>query len=398
MTAESPIIVSTPKRQAGAFTFGVIFLLESFVRALNAGVLSIQAHDLLGSSQKVSILSTCVSFAVLCATLSMPFVVGRMRRRYAYTLGVVCLAMASVLLATFTLPGQIFGVFLRNAGASIASVTLSLYILDNIKRQDFASTESIRMSMSTVSWMSGPIIGIWLYTNIGPIATQAAVFAACVVLLAVFWFLRLSDTKTMPSGNLQPFNPLKNVKRFVAQPRLRLAWAIAFGRSCYWATLFIYGPLLLLEGGLGKQAGGILVSLSQVVLALTFLYGLLAARIGVRLVVSGCFFASAICAIAAGVAGTEMPMLAGGLLVLGALAATGLDGVGGVPYLRAVKPHERQRMTAVYRTFIDFSELIPGFIFAIALSFFAIDTVFVILGIFLVGMAIMTFRYVPKSM
>ncbi len=398
MTAESPIIVAKPKHQAGAFTFGLIFLLESFVRSLNAGVLSIQAHDLLGSNQKVSILSTSVAFAVLSATLLMPFVVGRMRRRFAYTLGVVCLALASMLLATFTLPGQIFGVFLRNVGASIASVTLSLYILDNIKRQDFASTESIRMSMATVSWMSGPILGIWLYTNYGPAATQAAVFMSCVVLLCVFWYLRLTDKHMLPSGNLQPFNPLKNVRRFLQQPRLRLAWAIAFGRSCYWSTLFIYGPLLLLEGGLGKQAGGILVSLSQVVLALTFLYGMLAARIGVRWVVTGCFFVCAVCAFATGIAGTAMPMLAGGLLVLGALAATGLDGVGGVPYLRAVRPHERQRMTAVYRTFIDFSELIPGFIFAIALSFFAIDVVFIILGVFLFGMAIMTWRYVPKSM
>jgi hypothetical protein len=33
----------------------------------------------------------------------------------------------------------------------------------------------------------------------------------------------------MPSGTLQPFNPLVNVARFVRQPRLRLARMVAPG-------------------------------------------------------------------------------------------------------------------------------------------------------------------------
>jgi MFS family permease len=398
MTMDSPVLTQVTPARAGAGTFGILFLLESFTRSLNAGVLSIQAHDLLGSSQRVSVLSTSVACAVLTATLLMPFIIGAMRRRYAYSLGIGLLAVSSLVLATFTVPGQIVGLFLRNAGVSIVSVTLSLYILDHIKKTGFARAESMRMSMATASWMAGPYTGVWLYTQYGPMATQAAVFVASMVLLAAFWYLRLTDPNTLPSGKLPPFNPIKNVRRFVRQPRLRLAWAIAFGRSCYWATLFIYGPLLMLEGHLGKQAGGILVSLSQAVLAATFLYGMLAARIGVRGVLAGCFAVVAVCAIAAGLAGKEMPLLAGGFLLAGALAATGLDGVGGVPFLRAVKSHERQRMTPVYRTFIDFSELIPGFVFAIALSYFSINSVFIILGCFLIGLSYLSWRYVPRSM
>ena len=36
-----------------------------------------------------------------------------------------------------------------------------------------------------------------------------------------------------------------------------------------------------------------------------------------------------------------------------------LDGLGPVPFLRAVRVHERAQMTAVYRTYLDASELLP---------------------------------------
>jgi hypothetical protein len=94
----------------------------------------------------------------------------------------------------------------------------------------------------------------------------------------------------------------------------------------------------------------------------------------------------------------EHPYIAMFFLLFGAFAASGLDGVGGIPFLRAVRTHERQRMAAVYRTYIDFSDLIPAMIFAVALSYFEIGIVFIILGASLVLMGALAFRYLPKSM
>ena len=48
-------------RRAGAYTFAALFAVESFVRALNSTVVSLQAYDILGAAQKVSVLSTAVS-------------------------------------------------------------------------------------------------------------------------------------------------------------------------------------------------------------------------------------------------------------------------------------------------------------------------------------------------
>jgi MFS family permease len=133
-------------------------------------------------------------------------------------------------------------------------------------------------------------------------------------------------------------------------------------------------------------------------LLFAYVFGQLARKFGVRAIISSCFQMMALASIAAGIAGKEQPYIAMFFLLFGAFAASGLDGVGGIPFLRAVRTHERQRMAAVYRTYIDFSELIPAMIFAVALSYFEIGIVFIILGASLVLMGALAFRYLPKSM
>ncbi len=386
------------RQRAGVFTFALLFSLESLVRSLNATVLSLQAYELLGSSQAVSVLSTVVSLAVLITTLLMPYALGRVRRRYAYTAGILCMIGASLALAGFSISGQVIGSYLRNFGAAVLNVTLSLYIMDNIRKSDFARTEPLRLSLSTFSWMLGPASGVWLYDHYGPWGAQLASLGGALVLLGVFWALRLSDRASMPSGTLTSFNPLANVRRFVSQPRLRLAWAIAFGRSCFWSTFFIYGPLLVIEGRLSKQTAGLMISASQALLLAAWLFGKLASRIGVRPVISMCFLVISLASLGAGVAGSQHPQVAIAFLLIASAAATGIDGVGSIPFLRAVRFHERQRMAAVYRTFIDFSELIPGMIFALALRAFDVPVVFIILGLGTFVTGFLSWRYLPRSM
>lgn len=399
MPSESALPTVPLPRKAGAYTFAAIFAVESFARALNSTVISLQAYDILGSAQQVSVLFTSMSLVVLLTTLLLPYVLGRMRRRWAYTLGILLITLASVALASHVLLGQAAGMWLRNTGAAIMNITLSLYILDHIKRNDLARAEPLRLSLSTFSWMTGPALGVWLYVNYGPWGTQLAVIATAAALLALFWYLRLSDRgHTLPQGTLQPFNPLASVNRFLCQPRLRLAWVIAFGRSCFWTTFFIYGPLLVVESGLGKNIGGLMISASQAMLLTAYLSGRVAQRYGVRVVITGAFILACIASIFAGIAGTGAPYLAIAFMLLGSVAASALDGVGGIPFLRAVRHHERQQMTAVYRTYIDLSELIPSFIFAFTLLWFDIGTVFIILGLCLALVGLMSWRFLPRSL
>ncbi|WP_373504514.1 MFS transporter [Aestuariivirga sp.] len=399
MPSDSTAAILPQPRRAGAYTFAAIFAVESFVRALNSTVVSLQAYDILGSAQKVSVLSTSVSITVLAVTLMLPHVLGRLRRRWAYTFGVVLLMAASLALASHVLAGQAAGMLMRNVGAAIANITLSLYILDHIRRNDLARAEPLRLSLSTFSWMMGPATGVWLYVSLGPWGPQLAAIASAGVLLVIFWYLRLSENVSAPRPvNLKRFDAISNLRRFTSQPRLRLAWLIAFGRSCFWTTFFIYGPLLIVESGLGKTLGGLMISASQAVLLTAWVSGRIARTHGVRKVIAGAFMLCCVTSLGAGLAGTSAPYVAMGCLLMGSVAASALDGVGGIPFLRAVRHRERQEMTAVYRTYIDCSELIPASVFAFALLWLPIGMVFVILAVGLAGIGFIAWRYLPKSL
>jgi MFS family permease len=384
--------------QPGAWAFAVLYSIESISRASLASIVPIQAYDLLKDEQQVSVLFFAVGIAGIGATLFAPLFFQRVPRRFVYTGGALALALASAALATHTLFGQALGMFGRVFGASTLSIVLNLYIMEFIPKHQLVRSESLRLALSTLSWTIGPAFGVWLYTEFGPVAPFAWSAAWALALIAIFWFFRLSSNQAISPGPLKPVRPLANVARFMAQPRMRLAWLIAFGRSCYWSTFFIYAPILMVATGQGKLAGGLVVSAGNALLFLAVPWGRLGGRIGVRPVAVFAFAAAAVAALAAGAAGADHPWVAALLLLFGTVFAVALDAVGSAPFLRSVHVYERPQMTAVYRTYLDISELLPPLVYAVILGFTGLGGVFVALSVFCAVCGWFAWRHLPRSM
>jgi MFS family permease len=384
------------EHRRGALAFATLFALESLARALVSTVISVQAYDLLQNNQQVSMLFTVIGIGGLAATLTIPAVVRLTARRWVYSGGTLLLMAAGALLATHTLAGQAAGMFFRLLGAACLNITLSLYILDHIPRQDLVRSEPLRLALSTASWTIGPYLGVYLYARHGVWSPFVLSMVAAGLVLAVFWYLRLREF-IRPAQKAPP-NPLRNIGRFIAQPRLRLAWLIAFGRSCFWSTFFTYLPLLMIGAGMGAEVGGFIISLGNMALVTAVYFGRLARRVGVRQVIAGAMAALALVSALAGICGTALPLIAAGFLLAGAIAGAALDGVGGIPFLRAVKARERAEMAGVYRTFIDVADLLPTLVFSVVLLFFPLGAVFIVLGAWLAVVAGLSWLYLPRSL
>ncbi len=385
-------------RPAGARTFATLYGLESFARASVASVIPIQAYDILQSEQGVSILYTVVALLGLSATLFMPMLIERFSRRWIYTAGVASLAIGSALFVTETLAGQVLGMLARVMGASALSITLNLYIMDHIRKTEFMQAESLRMAWSMLGWTAGPTLGVLLYTHYGIVAPHAVVLCFATVLLALFWHYRLGDNPLIRPGKTRAANPLANIGRFVAQPRLRLAWVIAFGRSGFWTTFFVYAPILMVVTGEGELAGGLLVSAGNALLFTAVFWGRAGKKHGARNIMTLAFAAMTATLLAAGFCGERYPLVAGGFLFCCAFFAIALDALGSTAFMRAVRSFERPQMSAVYRTYLDFSELLPPLAYSVVLAIFGLGAVFVTLGVFCAICALFTWRYLPKSM
>jgi MFS family permease len=385
-------------RAPGARTFALLYAVESFARASVASVVPIQAYELLQDKQAVSLLYTAVALAGLSVTLFMPMLILRFARRWVYAAGVASLALGAAMFLTDTLPGQMLGMLLRVMGASALSITLNLYIMDHIAKTRFIEAESMRMAFSTLAWTGGPTLGVVLYTHFGLWAAHGIVVAFCAVLLAMFWYFRMSDDRAIRPGPTGPSNPLANIGRFVRQPRLRLAWLIAFGRSCFWTTFFIYGPILMVATGQGSLAGGLLVSAGNALLFFAILWGKAGQRYGARATMAFAFAAMSATLLAAAAFGERLPLVAGGFLLATAFFAVALDSLGSTAFMRAVRVRERPQMSAVYRTYLDLSELLPPLVYSVVLAFAGLGGVFASLGMFVAFCGWLTWRYLPKGL
>jgi len=191
-------------------------------------------------------------------------------------------------------------------------------------------------------------------------------------------------------------NPLSSIGRFVAQPRLRLAWAIAFGRTCWWGAFMVYGPLLMVRSDEDPMFGGLMVSAASAMLFFTPIWGRIGARLGLRRTIVGAFCVAGTATFAAGLAGW-IPLLAAVLLMIAALGGTCLDAIGNIPFLRAAHPYERPQMATVFRTYMDLADLITSGVMAAVLSFFDLPVVFIVSGLAAFALAAVA-RHLPRSM
>ncbi len=380
----------------GIKSFALLFALESMTRALLATVIALQALELLHHTRDVSVLYSAVGIVGLATSLTIPLLVNHIGRRWVYTLGTVALVVAAFAFATATVTGQALGMLIRVFGTACLNITTSLYIMQYIKKRDLTRSEPFRLQVAALAWTLGPSIGVYLYTEFGnawPFFTSAV---SAALLLIAFWFLRLGDDPVITDGKRGSPNPLKNINRFMRQPRLRLAWWITFGRSSWWVFFFIYTPLYMVTAGKGELMGSIIVSAGNAMLLLTPLFGHFARDHGLRKVIVWAFVGCGLATSASGlVAGA--PLFVATLLLIGSLACVALDAVGNIPFMRSVRVWERPAMTTVFRTYMDFSELLTPAIFALILTFADLNAAFVIVGLMIASFALFA-RFLPKSM
>ncbi|MGD2172713.1 MAG: MFS transporter [Gammaproteobacteria bacterium] len=389
--------MQTAQERPGASVFASLYALESYARSLLSTVITVQALYLLGNARDVSLLFSAVGVTGLMASFSIPLLIRHLSRRWVYTLGALLIIAAAASLATHSLAGQTLGMLFRVYGTACLNITLSLYILQYIRRTELTVSEPRRMQYGAVAWVVGPALGMFLYQRFGNLAPFAVSASMSLLLIAIFWMLRLGDKPGIVAQNERSRRgPARSIGRFLAQPRLRLAWTIVFMRSSWWVFFFIYAPVYAVQHGLGEVAGAMVVSAGNAMLFVAPVAGSFARRFGVRGVLLVGYVVCGSFTLAAGVFfDARFTVIA--LLLLASVGTVCLDAVGNVPFLAAVRAREREEMTTVFRTYLDAAELIPPAMFALVLSFLDLRAVFLIQGCAMIA-ATALLQYLPARL
>lgn len=374
----------------------ILFFIESVARTILLTVVPLQAFRILGDAQRVSLLYFAAGLVGLAGSLTIPWLVRRLRRRRVFTLGALAMALAAALFTREDTIGLAAGLALMAFATSCLGIAMNLYVMDHIQRRELSRFEPIRMFLSASAWAIGPWLGVWLAASLRPSAPFVLAMLSSGATLAVFWYLRLTDNPAVASAPLRSPNPMRYLPRFFGQPRLRLAWALAVGRSGWWQMFYVYGPIYAVSMGFSDIESGAIVSVGNAMLFLVPLWGWLGRRHGLRNLLVASYGLAGLLTMAVAAA-SNAPWLGIALIVGAALGASGVDGGGNVPFLRAVRPLERAEMTTVYMTYRNASQLGPPGIYAFLLRTFELPAVFVAGGALTVAMALLA-RYIPRRM
>jgi MFS family permease len=375
--------------------FASLFVLSGTAQTIIMSVLPVRALEIIGSPGAVSLAYVGVGVAAFGGRFAIPALIGRIGRLGLATTAAAGLAIGAVLLQTGTVAGLLVGLAANVFMVACFEVILSLYVLDNIPRGELGRFEPRRIFFAATPYTFGPWLGIYLDLHVAPwVPFVIAVAAAGVLCVAI----RAARLREGPLHGVvrPPTSPLRYVGRFFRQPRLRLAWGLAIGRSAWWSSFFIYAPIAAVEGGLGAETGGIIVSIGLGWLWFVPLWGWVGRRWGLRRLLLLGYLATGVGSIAAGLAmGT--PWLGAVLLLVAAFACESIDGAGNTLFLRAVHPHERSEMTAVFAGYRDIAQLVPPAIFAGLLAVFPVSAVFLTGGVMMIALSGLA-RYIPRRL
>jgi MFS family permease len=146
----------------------------------------------------------------------------------------------------------------------------------------------------------------------------------------------------------------------------------------------VYTPIFAVSHGLGASTGSVMIAIGSALLVLAPFWGRVVKRTGMRSLLLGAYVICGIGTIATGLLAAPSPGGAAAVLLLAAIAMSAVDGMGNVPYLRAVRPHQRTDMTPIYNTYRDVAQVAPAGLFAILLAFLPLPSVFIATGVLMI--------------
>ncbi|MEZ5798946.1 MAG: MFS transporter [Paracoccaceae bacterium] len=339
--------------------FALLAGLEAAVRGTLVSAMPLAVYETLGSAQATSAVYFVAGIVSLFWGLMVPWATRFLPRRWAYTAGCL-LYLAGMALAVAGTVWTVALALICNAMATATTfVCFNAYVLDYVSRENLGRSQSVQMAYAAAPWSIGPLTGVWLHHLWAP-APFLLAGGFAVLLLAVFWILRLGNGKQISRARGPAVNPLGYLGRFFQQPRLIAGWFFAVMRSCGWWVYVVYLPIFCVEAGLGDKVGGMALSISNAFLFAAPAINRWARGRGVRWSVRFAFLGCAVLMIGAALLAV-LPWVTVALVFLSSAFLVTLDVVGGLPFLMSVKPSERTEMSAVYSSFRDVSGILtPG--------------------------------------
>ena len=233
---------------------------------------------------------------------------------------------------------------------------------DEAGDENLNEEEGILYTLLNISWFLGPLIAGFILASYG--INFVFLSSAIFILIGILVLKRLNIKTKKKKREKIDKNIFQNLKEFVNNKKLLIAYSIGAGIEIWYAIIYIYVPLFIIKAGLGEEIVGIFLSLIIVPLVI-FEYKIskLTKKNGFKWFLSGGFIILGISGILVFFISNIYYIL--GVLVLAHIAMAALEPLQDIYFFKQVNSNEEEKFYPIFATSSD----LGGFIGKISIAF-----------------------------
>lgn len=251
---------------------------------------------------------------------------------------------------------------------------------DKSKSQELNENEGLMYALINVGWLVGPLIAgfVLLTYGINIVFLSSAIFIGIgtIILLKLKIILPIKKRDKIDSSFFL------NFKDYIKNKQLRISYIISAGIQIWWALIYIYMPLFIINNGVDKSSVGIF--LASVVMPLIISeYGVskLSQIYGFKkYLVSGFLLLSIFAFCAFLINNLHLTLF---LLVLASIPMVFIEPLQDSFFFKQVRKIDEEKYLPIYGTAIDIGSFIGKFSIAIILLFLPYNYAYLIIAIFM---------------
>lgn len=375
----------------------VVGFLTSFAAALIDTIWAVYMEKLLGDMALVGFFSaflTIIAFFAFC--FFVPFI-EKKNKSNLYSLSLALFAIIYLTIAINRNP-YIFAVLaiVSTILTTLRITSFGIIIRDKSKETELSRNEGVMYTLMNVAWVIGPLIAGILSELLG--ISFIFVISAIFMILALLSF-KVSGIKDSNLKKKIDRNMFKNFAEFFRNKNRVLAYIIGGGVPFWWALIYLFIPMYIIQKGLPIEwVGYFLFAVAVPMILFTYVFAKLAGRVGFKKLfkigffilfasVLACFFVGGIPTLF----GLSNVYIILGILVLASVGMAMLESTVEAYFFDLMKGKEELHFYGPYNTNLEVSRLIAYAVPSLILIFLPFKYIFLFFAAIMAAYFILSF-------
>lgn len=278
--------------------------------------------------------------------------------------------------------------FILTILVTLRITSIGIIIKDKSSKKLLSRNEGLIYTFANVSWLLGPLVAGFIAEKykINLVFVLASIFIFTSFLLFKISKIKDVNIKKNPDKNIT-----KNFFEFFKNRNRVLAYILGGGVNLWWTLIYLFMPLYIIRSGLHELWIGYFLSAVVFPLILfEYYFGKLAGKIGFKKIFKIGYIIPCVLCLSCFFIGNIYIILF--LLVLASVGLSMLESTTEAYFFDVLKKKDVTRFYGPYNTTIDLNQLVSKIIASSLLIFFPLKSIFLLFGLFMFIMFIISFR------